>query len=92
MSIFVTNKRAQIFFITSCILSLISFILYIFSTYFPNLDSYSDILDCFVMIIYSMEYIIKLILSHDRINYMLKIKSLFDLLLSLVPFLGFVRN
>jgi hypothetical protein len=90
MSIFVTNKRVQIFFIISSILSLFSFILYILSTYIPNLDYYSDILDYFVMIIYSMEYIVKLILSHDRINYMLKIKSLFDLLLCLVPFLGFV--
>jgi len=85
------NKRKIIFYFVSVFISLISFILYVVSTYNNILNDFLDKFDIIVFIIYIFEYFANFILAHDRFNHMMTINSLLDLLTTLTPFLGFVN-
>ncbi len=85
------NKRKMIFSLVSAFLSLISFLLYLVSTYNNILNDFLDKFDIIVFIIYLLEYLTNVILAHDRLNHMITTNSLLDLLTTAVPFIGFVN-
>ena len=68
------------------IISLISFIFYIICTYFPKLFKYFNYIDYFICIIFIIEHIMKMILSHHIINYLISLESLLNFLTEIPPF------
>lgn len=85
------NKRKMIFSLTSAFISLISFLLYLISTYNKGMNYFLDNFDIIVFIIYVLEYLTNIVLAHDRINHMITTNSLLDLITTAAPFIGFVK-
>ncbi len=85
------NRRKMIFSIICAFISLLSFFLYVISTYIQNLNEFLDKFDIIVFIIYLLEYLTSVILAHDRINHMLTTNCLLDLFTTITIFMGFVN-
>jgi len=72
------------------IISLISFIFYIICTYFPKLFKYFNYIDYFICVIFITEHIMKMILSHHIINYIISLESLLNFITEIPPFFIFL--
>ena len=72
------------------IISLISFIFYVICTYFPKLFKILNYLDYFICLIFITEHIIKMILSHHIINYLISLESLLNFITEIPPFFIFL--
>ena len=77
----------------SAILSLIAFIIYLASTYYPLSDfNWAKTVDYFFCAFFGVEYLINLFLSQHRISFLLNIENITDLLIFIFPFFSSIDN
>jgi hypothetical protein len=72
------------------IISLISFIFYVICTYVPKFYKILNYIDYFICFFFVIEHIIKMILSHHIINYLVSIESLLNFITEIPPFFVFL--
>ena len=77
----------------SAILSLVAFILYLVSTYFPLEDFwYIRIIDYFFCVFFNIEFIIKYYLSQHKIAFFFNLNNISDLLACIFPYFSSIEN
>jgi hypothetical protein len=84
-----TGRRKFFIQLFICLISLISYLIYALTTYFPSFVVYMDNIDYCICMILLFEYLLNLCLAHHRINYLMSTTSVIDLVTCIPPFFVF---
>ena len=77
----------------SAILSLVAFIIYLVSTYYPLSDfEWATTVDYFFSAFFNIEYLMNLYLSQHRISFIFNLDNICDLLIFLIPYFASIKN
>ena len=77
----------------SALLSLVAFLIYLVSTYFPLADfEWAKAVDYFFCSFFGMEFLITFYLSQHRISFLLNPESIIDLLIIIFPYFSSIKN
>ena len=77
----------------SAVLSLVAFIIYLVSTYFPLNDfKWAKTVDYFFCAFFNIEYLINLYLSQHKISFLLNLENITDLLIFIFPYFSSIQN
>ena len=77
----------------SAILSLVAFIIYLVSTYYPLEDFwYIRTIDYFFCVFFNIEFIINYYLSQHKIAFFFNLNNISDLLVSIFPYFSSIEN
>ena len=77
----------------SAILSLVAFIIYLISTYYPlsNFD-WAKKVDYFFCAFFNIEYLINLYLSQHKLSFFFNLENISDLLIFIFPYFSSINN
>ena len=79
--------------LTTCILSFISFIIYLISTYYPFTNfSWIRIIDYIFCVFFLIEFAIDLFLSNHKILFFFKMENICDFIIAVFPLFSFIDN
>ena len=77
----------------SAMLSLVAFIIYLVSTYYPLTDfQWAKTVDYFFCAFFNIEYLIYLYLSQHKISFLLNLENISDLLIFIFPYFSSIQN
>ena len=77
----------------SALLSLVVFVIYVVSTYYPEKDfKWFDILNYIIATIFNLETILYLYLAQHRVQYLLQIWTIIELFTSIFPYFASIDN